>query len=91
MFEKQLNFKCVKFPVHKKCYEKIDKQNDISINIFGYQDETPYRTYNSKQTFEKHVDLLLMLNSKNSHLVLTKCFNRFLTNKTKHHGKKIFC
>ena len=41
-FAKQLNFKQVKFPVYKKVYAKIEKQNNICINICGYEDETPY-------------------------------------------------
>ena len=51
---KQLYFKGVKLFVHKKDYPKIEKQNNISINVFGCEDETPYRIYASKQTFEKH-------------------------------------
>ena len=52
-FGRQLDFKIVKFPAHKKAYVKIQKQNNTSINVFGYEDETPYHIYTSKQTFEK--------------------------------------
>ena len=79
---KQLNFKGVKFPIYKKEYAKKEKQNNIFINVFGPQDEIPYLIYTSKETFEKHVDLLLLSNSKNSHYVLIKDFNRFMTSKT---------
>ena len=48
-----------------------------------------YCIYNSKQTFEKHFDLLLLSNSKNFHYVLIRYLNRFMTNNTKH-GKNIF-
>ena len=34
-FAKQLNFKGVRFSVYKKDYAKIEKQNNISINVFG--------------------------------------------------------
>ena len=60
------------------------------INLFGYEDETPYHIYTSKQTSEKHVISLLLSNSETSHYVLTKDFSRFMTNKTKHDGKKQF-
>ena len=90
-FANQLNFKGIKFPVYTKDYAKREKQNNISINVFGYEYETPYRIYTSKQTFEKHDDVLLLSNSKNSHYALIKKFNRFTTNKTRHHGKKYFC
>ena len=36
-----------------------------------------------KETFEKHVDLLLLSNPKDSHYVSVKCFDRFMTNKAK--------
>ena len=50
-------------------------QNNLilkTIIVFCYEDETPYiyRIYTSKQTFEEHVDLLLLANSKHSHYVL---------------------
>ena len=59
-------FKGLKCPVHKKDSWKIEKQNNIYINAFGYEDETVYGIYTWKQTFEKHVDLLLLSTSKNS-------------------------
>ena len=89
-FAKQLNFKDMKFLAHEKDYVKIEKQNNISINAFGNEDETPHPIYTSKQTFEKHADLLLLTNSKNSRDVLIKDFNRFMTYEIKHHGKKTF-
>ena len=89
-FAKQVIFKCVKDPVRKKDYAKIEKQNHIFINVFGYEDETPHHIYTSKQTFGKQVDLLPFLNSNNSHYFLIKDFNKFMTDKTKYHGKKHF-
>ena len=47
--QNNLILKGVKISVHKKDYVKIEKQNNISINKFGYEDETPYRIYTSKQ------------------------------------------
>ena len=63
-FAKQPNFKSVQFPVHKKGYTKIEKQNNISINMFGYEDKTPYCIYTSKQIFKKYVDLVLLCFNK---------------------------
>ena len=66
-------------------YAKIEKQDNISINPFCYEDETPYSIYTAKQTFEKHVDLLQLSNLENFNYVFIKDFNRFMSNK-KHHG-----
>ena len=38
-----------------------------------------------------NIDLLILLNTRNLHYILIKYFNRFMTNKTKHHDKKHFC
>ena len=57
----------IKFPLHKKDYGQIEKQNNISIDSipFNYEDETPYIIYTLKQSFEKYINLLLLTNSKN--------------------------
>lgn len=55
--------------------------------MFGYEDKTLYYIYTSKITFKNHVGLM---NTKNLHYFLIKEFNRFMNNKTKHHGKNIF-
>ena len=59
--------------------------------MFVYEDKTPYCNYTPKQTFENHVDFLLLSNFNNSHYVLNKDFDRFMTNKKKYHGEKHFC
>ena len=71
-FAKQLNSKGVKVPVYKKDYPKVEKQNSSSINVFDYEDETLYHIYTSKQTFEEHIDLSLLSNSKNSQYITVK-------------------
>ena len=83
---KQFNFKGIKFSVYKKDYAKIEKQNNISITVLDYENKTPYRIYTSKQTFEKHIDLFLLWNSKSFHYVLIKDFDSLMTTKAKHHG-----
>ena len=65
-------------------------KKNISLNLSYYEDEKPYRVYTSRQTFEKHIDLLLLSNSKNLHYDLIKDFNRFMTKKTKHLAENIF-
>ena len=86
--QNELNFKGVEFPVHKKQYAEMEKQN-VSINIIDYKNKTPHHSYISIQTFEKHVNSILLSNTKNSHYV--KEFNRLMTKKTNYHGKKHFC
>ena len=65
-------------------------KKNFSLNLSYYEDDKPYRVYASRQTFQKHIDLLLLSNSKNLHYDLIKDFNRFMTKKTKHLAENIF-
>ena len=89
-FAIKIDFKDLKFPVHKKDYAKIEKQNNIQYLEFGYEDGTAYRICTSKQTLKNWLVLLLLSNFKNSQCILVKYFNTFMTNTRKHHGKKHF-
>ena len=81
----------IEFPVTVKQYNKIEKQNEININVFGYENKQPYPIYISKEKYEKHLELLLITEDDNKHYVLIKDFNRFMFNQTKHEHRKHFC
>ena len=70
---------------------EIEKQNNISINVFGYEERQPYPIYITEEKFEKHMNLLLITNSENKHFVIIKDFNKFMYNQTKHQHKRHFC
>ena len=84
-FAKQLNFKAIKFLAQKKDYAKINENQHYSISFLKI------KIHILKNKLLKNVDLLLTPNIKNSHFVLVKDFNRFMSNKIKHHDKKYFC
>ena len=87
----KLNYTGIEFPVTIKEYNKIEKQNEININVFGYEEKQPYPIYISKEQFEDHIELLLITKDENKHYVLIKDFNKFMFNQTKHKNKKHFC
>ena len=92
---KNLNYSGIEFPVTIKQYNKIEKQNNININVFGYEEELQYPIYISKEKNEDVLNLLLITEEKEekfpNHYVLIKDFNRFMYNITKHKNKKHFC
>lgn len=45
----ELNYQGVEFPVATKHYGKIQAQNNINVNVFGYKKEQFYPIYVSKQ------------------------------------------
>ena len=56
-----------KFPVTVTQYNKIEKQNNIDINVFGYEDKQPYPIYISKEKNKDCMNLLLITENENKH------------------------
>ena len=86
-----LDYSGIEFPVTTKQYNKIEKQNEININVFGYEDKQPYPIYVSKEKYKDNMNLLLITENENKHYVLIKDFNKFMYNQTKHKERKHFC
>ena len=87
----KLNYNDIEFPVAVKHYNKIEKQNEINISVFGYENKQPYPIYVSKEKYKDHMELLLITKDENKHYVLIKDFNKFMFNQTKNKNKKHFC
>ena len=87
----KLNYTEIEFPVTVKQINKIEKQNNISINLFGYEEKQKFPIYISKEKFIDHMELLLLTEGENNHYVLIKDFNKFMFNQTKHEHRKYFC
>ena len=77
--------------MQEKDFSKIEVQNNIFINVFGYENELVYPSFISKQKFEDSMDLLLLYEDDKSHYVYIKDFNTFMFHKTKHKNKKWSC
>ena len=90
---KNLNYKGIEFPVSKKDYNIVEKQNEIRINVFCYNNKKkePFPIHLSEEKFEDEMNLLLIEKDENKHYVLIKDFNKFNYNKTKHKERKHFC
>ena len=39
-YVEKLDYSNIEFPVNVKHYNKIEKQNSININVFGYEEQT---------------------------------------------------
>ena len=87
----QLDYSGIEFPVTIKQINKIEKQNNIRINVFGYENKQPHPLYISKEKFKDHIELLLITKDENQHYVLIKDFNKFMYQQTKHKERKHFC
>ena len=86
-----LNYEGIEFPVSQKHYNKVEKQNSIRINVFGYENGQPFPIHISKETFEDQMNLLLITKDEKKHYVLIKDFNAFMYNQSRHKERKHFC
>ena len=100
---KKLDYSGITFPVTINQINRIEKQNKININLFGYDIEkkAAFPIYISPEHYDDHLELLYLeetleeedLGSRvpRSHYVLIKDFNRFMYNFSKHKERKHFC
>ena len=91
---KTLDYTGVTFPVTIRDMGKIENQNKININVFGY-DEYVFPIRNSKTEYGDTLNVLLIERETEKeykqHYVYIKDFNRLNYNVTKSHHRKHFC
>ena len=86
-----LGLNTIKTPVNIQDSPKIEKQFNVSINIYGHSNSDIYPIHKTYSTATKHIDLLVTSKSETNHYVWIKNFNRLCHNVNKHGGKKYFC
>ena len=84
----ELNYDGIDFPLSQNHYNKVEKQNTIRINVFGYEKRQLFPIHISKEKFEDQMNLLLITEDEKKHYVIIKDFNAFMYNQTKHEEKK---
>ena len=87
--ESELNMNGITYPVAIKDVSKFEKQNDISVNVFGYEDGY-YPLYISRNQKEKHVNLLLIEKKWQNTLLPHYRSQQNATFPDKAQGKKVF-
>ena len=63
----KLDYSSIEFPVTVKQINKIEKQNNICINLFGYEEKQKFPIYISKEKYQDHMELLLITEGENKH------------------------
>ena len=86
-----INIKDLDFPLSVKQVEKVEKQNNISVNVFGYESENEgkpliFPLHITKTDKLHHVNLLLITEEDKTHYVYIKSMSRLLNHRnTKRH------
>ena len=92
-FAKGLDYSGITFPVTIKQIDRIERQNEINISVFGY-DKSVYQIRISKEKYGDHMELLYIDRETESgleqHYVYIKDFNSLMYSFTKMKCKKHF-
>ena len=67
-----IEYSSIDFPISKKDHCKIEKQNNIYVNIFSYGNGIIYPIYVSNEKFNNSMDLLLIHKENKPHYVYIK-------------------
>ena len=70
----ELDFTSIPFPMKLCDVNKFEKLNDISVNVFGYEQGTLYPIHLTKIRGVRHVNLLLISKGENDHYSWIKKF-----------------
>ena len=90
-YVEKLDYTGIEFPVNVKQYNKIEKQNTIRINVFGYEEGQPFPIHVFNERFEDQMNVLLITKDEKRHYVLIKDFNKLMYIQSKHKDRKHFC
>ena len=94
--EKDLNFAGIEFPVTLKDIPKVERLNNLAINVFGYSESAGvHPLYLTNDLSQDPITLLLITEIQDgktkSHYRWIKDFNRLCFDQTKHKERKHFC
>ena len=85
---RELDFKDIKFPVKVRHIHKIQKGIVSALLFLVMKIAKKYPVYVSKNTFKRHVELLLIGEESKRHYVLNENFNTFMCYHKLHRGRK---
>ncbi|XP_033762615.1 uncharacterized protein LOC117344073 [Pecten maximus] len=89
-YQDELNMTGITYPVTVQQIDKFEDQNNMSINVFGF-DKNIYPLRISKSNDKFHVDLLLLTEGKKTHYCLIRDLNRFLSRTKTRQNEHFFC
>ena len=95
-YENELNFAVVGFPTPLSQMPKVERLNNLAINVFGYSKQAGiHPLYLSKDHTRDPINLLMITEVKDgktkSHYCWIRDFNRLCFEQTKHANRKHFC
>ena len=89
-FQDELDFSGIGFPLTIDKVGKFERQNNISVNVFGFEDVL-FPLYITKEHFDTHVNLSLYSQGTTKHYCLIKDLNKFLYRQNRKKARMYYC
>ena len=86
----KLNLEGVNFPLKMTDIPKVERQNNVSINVFGFEKDV-FPLHMTSTRADRHVNLLLLSDGKKQHYTWIKRLNALLYDQNNHHERKYVC
>ena len=92
-YEHDLNMSGIQYPVDIKDINKFEHQNNIGVNVYGYEDQKIFLLHITTMTAASHHVILLYITAgKTSHCVLVKDLSRLVSRQYNNYkSKHYFC
>lgn len=79
-YENELDMTGISYPVQVKHIPKFENQNDVAVNVLGFENEQLFPMYVSEHKDKKYkVDLLYITGGDKAHYCYIKHFNRLMS------------
>ena len=87
----ELNFEGIDFPVLIKDISKFERQNNLKINVFGYENGLVHVLRLNDDNPQEAIDLLYITKDGNNHYCWIKNFSALVSSQTTRAKKLYFC
>ncbi len=89
----ELDFTGISFPVAVQDIPKFEAQNNLSINVYGFEDEEGLCVYHLTNHYDgrPQIHLLLLIDGEKQHYCLIKSLETLFLRQNRHHGRKFYC
>ena len=89
--EDGLNFEGIEMPTPISQIAKVEKQNNLAINVFGWDGQVIVHRLSRNFDGAKTINLLVISKDEKFHYTWVKNLNRLLYDQNKHKGQTFFC
>ena len=90
-YENTLNMQGISYPVKQTDIARFERNNEVSVNVFGYEGKEVFPIRITPERYDQHVNLLLYSDGDKSHYCCIRDLNRLLNDQKTNTHRHFFC